>query len=136
MLNSGQISGPDGATTERKLRVLIVEDHTPTRMAMSRLVRQAGAEVTTARDGEEGLGYLLTQRFDVMLTDLHMPKMDGFELLQHCQQLPESHRPRRVIAISGEYEASVLHGQANHVEFLAKPFNLDILLDMLGGKPN
>jgi CheY-like chemotaxis protein len=103
-------------------------------MAMSRLIRQAGADVTTARDGEEALGYLLTQRFDVMLTDLRMPKMDGFELLQHCQQLPPSHRPSRIIAISGEYVAGALHGQP--VQFLAKPFNLDVLLDMLSGKPN
>ena len=99
---------------------------------MSRLIRQAGAEVTTARDGEEGLGYLLTQHFDVLLTDLRMPKMDGFELLQHCQTLPEPHRPQRVIAISGEYEAGALHGQS--VQFLAKPFNLDVLLDMLAGR--
>ena len=118
----------------KKLKILIVEDHTPTRMAMSRLIRQAGAEVLTARDGEEGLGYLLTQRFDVLLTDLRMPKMDGFELLNHCQTLPETHRPGRIIAISGEYEAGALHGQPVH--FLAKPFNLDVLLDMLSGKPN
>lgn len=118
----------------KRLKILIVEDHTPTRMAMSRLIRQAGAEVTTARDGEEGLGYLLTQRFDVLLTDLRMPKMDGFELLAHCHTLPESHRPGRVIAISGEYEASALNGQP--VQFLAKPFNLDVLLNMLGGKMN
>src|SRR5919107_6088744 len=89
----------------KKLRILIVEDHTPTRMAMSRLIRQAGAEVLTARDGEEGLGYLLTQRFDVLLTDLRMPKMDGFELLHQVHALPDTHRPRRIIAISGEYEA-------------------------------
>ena len=118
----------------KRMKVLIVEDHTPTRMAMSRLIRQAGAEVTTARDGEEGLGYLLTQRFDVLLTDLRMPRMDGFELLAHCHTLPESHRPGRVIAISGEYEASALNGQP--VQFLAKPFNLDVLLDMLGGRMN
>ncbi len=126
----GQVPSNGG----KLLRILIVEDHTPTRMAMSRLVRQAGADVTTARDGDEALGYLLTQYFDVLLTDLRMPRMDGFELLQHCQNLPERHRPKRVIAISGEYEASALHGQP--VQFLAKPFNLDSLLDMLGGKPN
>ena len=124
---------PAGKAKQR-LRILIVEDHTPTRMAMSRLIRQAGAEVTTARDGEEGLGYLLTQHFDVMLTDLRMPKMDGFELLQHAQTLPEPHRPKRVIAISGEYEAGALHGHP--VQFLAKPFNLEALLDMLAGRPN
>ena len=62
----------------KRMRVLIVEDHAPTRMAMSRLIRQAGADVLTARDGEEGLGYLLTQRFDVLLTDLRMHKKDRF----------------------------------------------------------
>ena len=122
------------ASPAKSRKVLIVEDHTPTRLAMSRLIRQAGADVVTARDGEEGLGYLLTQRFDVLLTDLRMPVMDGFELVQHCMKLPESHRPTRVIAISGEYEAGALSGQP--VQFLAKPFNLDVLLDMLSGKPN
>ena len=125
---------PVAPSKAKPMRVLIVEDHTPTRMAMSRLIRQAGADVTTARDGEEALGYLLTQRFDVLLTDLRMPRMDGFELLHQCQQLPPSHRPSRIIAISGEYEAGALQGQP--VQFLAKPFNLDVLLDMLGGKPN
>jgi two-component system sensor histidine kinase EvgS len=118
----------------RRSRILIVEDHAPTRMAMSRLVRQAGADVVTARDGEEGLGYLLTQRFDILLTDLQMPVMDGFELLHKCEQLPDGHRPSRIIAISGEYEAGALRGQP--VQFLPKPFNLTTLLDMLGGKPN
>jgi CheY-like chemotaxis protein len=128
------MSQPIERPPEKRLRILIVEDHTPTRMAMSRLIRQAGAEVITARDGEEALGYLLTQHFDVLLTDLRMPKMDGFELLQHVQTLPASHRPGRVVAISGEYEASALHGQP--VSFLAKPFDLNVLLDTIGGRPN
>jgi CheY-like chemotaxis protein len=124
----------DAAASNKKLRILIVEDHAPTRMAMSRLIRQAGADVVAARDGEEGLGYLLTQRFDVLLTDLRMPVMDGFELLQHAQKLPDSRRPTRIIAISGEYEAGALRGQP--VQFLPKPFNIDTLLNMLGGLPN
>ena len=123
-------------TIERKQRILIVEDNAATRLAMSRLMRDAGAEVITARDGEEGLGYLLTQRFDVLLTDLRMPVMDGFELLHHCQKLPDSHRPSRIIAISGEYEAGALRGQPLPVQFLHKPFNIDSLLEMIGGKPN
>ena len=119
---------------QKKSKILIVEDHTPTRLAMSRLIRQAGADVVTARDGEEGLGYLLTQRFDVLLTDLRMPVMDGFELVQHCMKIPETHRPKRIIAISGEYEAGVLQGQP--VQFMSKPFELNTLLEMIGGKPN
>ena len=127
-------ANPMTETLKQRPRILIVEDHAPTRLAMSRLIRQAGAEVVTARDGEEGLGYLLTQRFDVLLTDLRMPVMDGFELVHHCMKLPASHRPSRVIAISGEYEAGVLQGQP--VQFMAKPFDLHTLLDMIGGKPN
>lgn len=130
-LSAGQFSVE---TLQKKTRILIVEDHAPTRMALGRLIRQAGADVVTARDGEEGLGYLLTQRFDVLLTDLRMPVMDGFELVHHCLKLPDSHRPTRIIAISGEYEAGALQGQP--VQFLAKPFQLDALLNMLGGKMN
>jgi len=127
-------ANPMSETLKQRPRILIVEDHAPTRLAMSRLIRQAGADVVTARDGEEGLGYLLTQRFDVLLTDLRMPVMDGFELVHHCMKLPASHRPSRVIAISGEYEAGVLQGQP--VQFMPKPFDLHTLLDMIGGKPN
>jgi CheY-like chemotaxis protein len=118
----------------KRLRILVVEDHTPTRLAIGKLIRAAGADVVTARDGEEGLGLLLTQRFDVLLTDLRMPVMDGIELLHHCMRLPDTQRPARIIAISGEYDAGVLHGQP--VQFMAKPFDIQNLLNMLGGKPN
>lgn len=118
----------------KRLRVLVVEDHAPTRLAITRLIRAAGAEVVSARDGEEGLSHLLVQRFDVLLTDLRMPVMDGIELLQHCMALPSTQRPHRVIAISGEYDRSVLQNPS--VSFMSKPFDVDELLNMLGGKPN
>jgi CheY-like chemotaxis protein len=128
------VADPVDQSQGKRMRILVVEDHAPTRMAMTKLIRQAGADVVSARDGEEGLGYLLTQRFDVLLTDLRMPVMDGFELLAQCQKLPDAHRPSRIIAISGEYEAGVLRGQP--VQFIPKPFNVDTLLSMLSGKPN
>src|ERR1700722_7231486 len=130
-----QSPAPGVGSPGKTLRILLVEDHAPTRMAMSRLMRAAGADVVTARDGEEGLGYLLTQRFDILLTAFRMPVMEGFELLQHCMKLPDTHRPGRIIAISGEYEAGALRGQPA-VGFLSKPFDLNSLLDMIGGKLN
>lgn len=117
-------------------RLLLVEDHAPTRMVMSRLIRDTGAHVVTARDGDEALRYLLQERFDVLLTDLRMPVMDGFDLIAAVNDLPASHRPKRVIAISGAYEAGALRGLPVDVNFMPKPFSLDTLLDMLGGKPN
>jgi CheY-like chemotaxis protein len=134
MMSTPQISQPTAAAGNKRVKILVVEDHAPTRLAISRLIRQAGAEVVSARDGEEALGYLLTQRFDVLLTDLRMPVMDGIELLNQCAKLPETQRPKRMIAISGEYDPGVLQGQS--VQFMAKPFDVNSLLDMLSGKPN
>src|SRR5258706_4458222 len=92
------ISLPGG----KKMRVLVVEDHGPTRLAMGRLIRDAGAEVVTARDGEEGLGYLLTQRFDVLLTDLRMPVIDSAELADPSMKLPDTDHPAPLIATSAD----------------------------------
>ena len=49
---------------QKPLRILIVEDHAPTRMAMTRLIRQAGAEVVAARDGKRVWG--ISSRSDLM----------------------------------------------------------------------
>ncbi len=130
----GPITSPAPSARDKRTRVLVVDDHGPTRLAMSKLIRDTGAEVVTARDGEEALGYLLTQRFDVLLTDLRMPVMDGFELLKQCEKLPEGIRPKRIVAISGEYEASRLDGQP--IAFMPKPFTLEALLQKLGGELN
>lgn len=116
-------------------RLLLVEDHAPSRLAMSKLIRETGAHVVTARDGEEALRYLLHQRFDVLLTDLKLPRFDGFDLIAAVNDLPPSHRPSRIVAISGVYEPGALRGTPQ-VAFLQKPFNLETLLDVLGGKLN
>lgn len=69
-------------------RILIIEDHAPTRLAMGKLIRQAGAEVVTARDGEEGLNYLLTQHCDVLLTDLKKRSWTGSNCLAIAPSFP------------------------------------------------
>lgn len=135
------VSFPDFTTAVSKhrsstSRILLVEDNAPTRMVMSRLIRDTGAHVVTARDGDEALRYLLQERFDVLLTDLHMPVMDGFDLIAAVNDLPVSHRPKRVIAISGIYDPGALRGMPFDVNYIPKPFSLDTLLEMLGGKPN
>ena len=134
VLAKSESTRDEASAAKQRLRVLIVEDHAPTRAAMGKLIRSAGGDVTSARDGEEALGYLFTNRFDVLLTDLQMPVMNGIELIAHVHKLPESHRPSRIIAISGQYEAGVL--SEHMVQFMPKPLNMDTLLRALGGMPN
>jgi CheY-like chemotaxis protein len=120
--------------TSARPRILVIEDHAPTRMAITNLIRQAGAEVVAARDCDEGLSYLLTRHFDVLLTDVRARMSEGNQLLQDCAALPESRRPSRVILFSSAAGDGALIGAMRGDR--TRAFSLDALLDMFDGRPN
>ena len=64
------------------MKVLIVEDDSMTRKALEHRMKLDGYEVTTASDGMQGLEMLRTNKFDVLLTDLHMPNFSGLDLIK------------------------------------------------------
>lgn len=65
--------------------LLLVDDDPEIRFIMGASLRRAGYEVSTAADGLQALALLSLKRPDVMLTDLGMPRMDGWELLHYCR---------------------------------------------------
>lgn len=67
-------------------RILIVEDETSLRKALSRKFTTAGFEVREARDGEEGLGMALREHPDIILLDVIMPVMDGMTMLKQLRK--------------------------------------------------
>lgn len=72
-------------------RVLVVEDDDDVRTLMSVILRETGYNVYEACDGLEAIDALKKRRYDVLLTDYHMPRMDGLELLDLTQAMwPES----------------------------------------------
>lgn len=70
-------------------RVLVVEDDAAARMMMRRLLIGEGWQVAEAGDGREALERMGRERPDLILLDLMMPEMDGFEFLAACRKLPE-----------------------------------------------
>jgi DNA-binding response OmpR family regulator len=68
--------------------ILIIDDEASLRKTMARILGQAGFEVTTAESAEQGLDYLKTTPFDLVLTDLRMPGMHGMDALKliHASQ--------------------------------------------------
>ena len=71
---------------DRPLRILIVDDHPGMREMMALMVRRMGYSVATATTGTEALAHLRVQRADMMLLDLTMPDLDGFEVCRVVQR--------------------------------------------------
>ena len=67
-------------------RVLVVDDHPAVRRAICSLLRRRGYAVESAADGREALGYLALARFDLIITDYQMPRLDGVELWRQASE--------------------------------------------------
>ena len=86
----------------RRYRCLVVEDsRTMRRMLAESLGRIPGMEVVEAENGLVGIRALATQRFDIVLTDLNMPVMDGLKLIRHVRGDPR-HEKTPIVIITTE----------------------------------
>jgi chemosensory pili system protein ChpA (sensor histidine kinase/response regulator) len=68
------------------LRLLLVDDSVSVRKVVSKMLQRAGYDVTTANDGQDALETLRQQTFDVILTDLEMPRINGYELIEDVRR--------------------------------------------------
>lgn len=78
----------DAAASTSRTRLLLVEDDRFLRKAAEVMLRRHGFEVLTAQDGEEGLAVARAERPALILLDLIMPKMQGFQVIEHLKQDP------------------------------------------------
>lgn len=111
-------------------RLLLIDDDPALLSLLRRTLERAGYEVVTAPNGREGLQRLTTGPFDLLITDIVMPEMEGLELILKLRQ---SHPALRIIAISGGGQlrpASYLNlaRLSGAMTVLAKPFELEELL--------
>ncbi len=88
--------------TMRQYRCLVVEDsQTMRNMLAESLLRIPGMEVVTAENGLSGIRALASQKFDLVLTDVNMPVMDGLKLVRHVRGDPR-HADTPVVVITTE----------------------------------
>lgn len=76
----------DAPKTGPKKRILIVEDEKPLSHALKLKLSHEGYDVTVAGDGEEGVKLAMAEKFDLILIDIIMPKMDGFAALSALKE--------------------------------------------------
>jgi two-component system, NtrC family, response regulator AtoC len=113
------------------LRILVVEDEPDLRLLLAEALAEAGHEAMLAADGAEGLRLVTAHSFDVVVSDVNLPKVDGRTLLR---QTLASTPSTRVILITayGEIAHAVAALKEGAYDYLAKPFEIEHLLSRLG----
>jgi PAS domain S-box-containing protein len=130
---SGLASESTGATGAlRKKFILVVDDSSETTDMLGRLLELEGAFVESARSGAEALDIARRKNFDLIVSDISMPEMDGYQLLQKLRELP-SMANVPAVALTGygrgtDVERAREEGFAEH---LTKPLDLDQLLQIV-----
>jgi DNA-binding NtrC family response regulator len=109
---------------------LVVDDEPTARRSLAWLLRDAGYEVMTAADGEEALAALDQARFDLLLTDLRMPGVDGLDLLRRGRILDPDLTVVMMTA-HGDVTDAVRAMSEGAFWYVPKPVDLDQLLDVL-----
>ncbi len=107
----------------RKLRLLVVEDESPIRDGLVDVFVFHGYDVDSVADGREGLRLAQTGRFDLVLLDVMLPGIDGFEI---CNQIRQADREQPIIMLTAKTaDEDIIQGlKLGADDYVAKPFSI------------
>lgn len=112
-------------------RVLIVEDDDAIRILVETVLRRRGYAVETARNGVEALDQMHAAPFALVILDLMMPRMSGYEVLEQLAAQPLRDRPLVLVLTAGidarPFDTTLVIGTIH------KPFDIDLLVDVVRG---
>lgn len=112
--------------TNAKKRILVVDDDPKILKALDQALQQEGYEVYRAEDGLQALEMARKVKPDLMILDIMLPKMDGFEVLAQLQS--EGGIPTLILSARGEEMDKVVGFNVGADDYLVKPFRLSELL--------
>ena len=113
-----------------EIKVLVADDEKDVLEIMAKRVAREGFAVVTAADGQEAWDKIVAESPDVILLDLTMPKMDGFEVLKKLRENPPSSKWQPVIIVSARRELEDMQKglsmEADH--YITKPCNMNDII--------
>jgi CheY-like chemotaxis protein len=131
-VSSDEVEGPIIGYKDRVRKVLVVDDRWENRAVLLGLLEPLGFQVIEATNGREGLEKVRALKIDLLITDLVMPEMNGFDLLKHVRQSPDLEKMVAIASSASVFEADQLRSlNAGADDFLPKPVQTDKLLDLI-----
>ena len=130
-------NGAEHTPIGRALDILVVDDEVAIISFLTRFLTSRGHAVVGASDGLHAIRIAEQFTFDVVVCDLHMPEMDGVELIRRMRTLPSCSGTRYVLS-SGDGSESPIMGRAEALGVdgkLAKPYTIDQLVSVVEGIP-
>jgi len=110
-------------------QILSVDDSPSIRQMLCLTLRQAGYEVQEAVDGKDGLAKAGAVKFDLIITDLNMPNMDGIQMMTAVRQLPGcAFIPMLMLTTESQLEKKEAGRKAGATGWIVKPFNAENLI--------
>lgn len=108
-------------------KILVVEDEVDLNRIICRRLCDRGYEVTSAEDGVAALERMEESRFDMVLTDIMMPRMDGFQLADSIR-LTDANIPIIFMTAKDDKASKMLGYSIGVDDYIVKPFDIDILI--------
>jgi CheY-like chemotaxis protein len=112
-------------------RILIVDDDDAIRALLVTVLRRRGLKVDSARNGEQALANLAACRYVLMILDLMMPRVNGYEVIEHLATLAPETRPVVFVLTAGieprSFDANIVIGTIH------KPFDIELFIDTVEG---
>jgi CheY-like chemotaxis protein len=110
--------------TQPKAKVVVVDDEPNILMSLEFLMRKSGYEVFIARDGAEALQLVHEQHPNVLVLDVMMPQVDGYEVCQQIKSNPDLEQIRVIFLSANSKETDIEKGYAAGADlYLSKPFS-------------
>ncbi len=106
--------------------ILVVDDEENAREGLSKILSKEGYRVETASNGKEAIDNLKRQRYDLVITDMRMPLMDGFEVLREIKKMDENIGVIMITAY-GEVESYLEAMNMGAFEYINKPVRVNEL---------
>jgi len=106
--------------------ILAVDDEPSMLRLLEISLRQAGYQPLTARDGREALELIRTREVDCVVSDLHMPRMDGLQLLKEIRQT-DVELPVIIVTAQGEVRSAIEAMKSGASDYILRPFDLEEL---------